>query len=96
MRLLRLNPPRLEGIVIGHLPRGGLKCPTVHYRWLKGDDKRRFSRFILKLDTNIAVFTFPVILLIKYVSKTEKKSVMTLRLFIKLTQKKKRIPSYPA
>ncbi|EFS06779.1 hypothetical protein HMPREF9525_01108, partial [Enterococcus faecium TX0133a04] len=34
--------------------------------------------------------------LIKYVSKTEKKSVMTLRLFIKLTQKKKRIPSYPA
>ncbi len=37
-------------------------------------------------------FTFPVILLIKYVSKIEKKSVMILRLFIKLAQRKRQIP----
>lgn len=54
--------------------------------------KIRFTRFILKLNTNIAVFTFPVILLIKYVLKIEKKSVMILRLFIKLAQRKRQIP----
>ncbi|BDP60904.1 hypothetical protein EfmJHP38_18420 [Enterococcus faecium] len=64
----------------------------------------RFSRFnfsisikfILKQNISIVVSMYLVTSLIKYVSKTEKKSVMTLRLFIKLTQKKKRIPSYPA
>ncbi|BDP62151.1 hypothetical protein EfmJHP38_30890 (plasmid) [Enterococcus faecium] len=53
-------------------------------------------KFILKQNISIVVSMYLVISLIKYVSKTEKKSVMTLRLFIKLTQKKKRIPSYPA
>ncbi|BDP57730.1 hypothetical protein EfmJHP36_22090 [Enterococcus faecium] len=56
----------------------------------------RSIKFILKQNISIVVSMYLVISLIKYVSKTEKKSVMTLRLFIKLTQKKKRIPSYPA